>query len=58
MEPLPVGVEGDGQLELGDYLAVLAEKEPCVGQGFEGGQAVTLQAAGGDRRERRILDVG
>lgn len=58
VEPLSVRVEGDGALELGNDLAVLAEDEPCLCQALEGGQAVALQSARRDRRERRILDVG
>jgi hypothetical protein len=57
VEPLPVGVEGNRALKLGNDLAVLAEDQPGVYQGLERGQAVGLQPARCDRRERRVAHV-
>jgi len=40
--PLPVGVEGNGALKLGNDLTVLSEEKTSVYQGLERGQAVSL----------------
>jgi hypothetical protein len=58
VERLSVGVEGHGPLELRYDLAVLAQAEAGVDQGFEHRLAVALQLARRDGRERRVTDVG
>ena len=42
VEPLPVGVDGDGTLEVRDDQVVLADDEPYIYQALEGGQAIVF----------------
>jgi hypothetical protein len=57
-EPLAVRMLGDERLQLGDELAVPAEREVGVDSLLEHGQALLLESAGRRRREGLAVEVG